>query len=761
MVSAVSLLPLVSTVLSAVLVVVAVVVPVRHTRVTAFFILLNVSAVAWSAGYFLRLNVSPRLDPALASPGSQAYFVLGALVLGAAATPTYWFLFGAEAAGLRRWTRGWRLVAAHVPLAFTLAAALTNTWHRLFVVSQADTVIYGPLARIHHVSGSALGTVGFLLFLSVLWRRPEGRQADVLALGITAAIPYAGSVLWMTRDVTHLASETVAQALAAPALQPIGNLVLVILVFRTGLADLIPVGLLRTIMENTDAHLAYLDARLDFVAANSTFQARVGLTEGQLRGRHLSEVVRNADVLATAERARELRSSAEYRSWPDALGCDDQAGTSYWNWSLRPVMNKGRLRGFVFSVADVTEEVLHGRYAAALSSLTRRLHSTFDAERVLPPIIASAAKLLKADASALVLGTERRWSWVPRCEARQPAFEPFEPADWPHIRMAVELRRPVVVPDARRDPLFAEGGMAAQGMRRMLAVPLLVNGSLAGVIAFAGAAPGDYSPAQLAFVHELARAAAIAFQNSRLYHSERRIAETLQDAMLQPPQRIEGLDIAHGYRTASELARVGGDFYDVFETDGQVALLIGDVSGKGVEAAALTSMVKNVVRSETMEGASPSRILATANDSLRRRLEIGSFVTVFLGMLELESGSLRYASAGHPGPFVLRGTGGVERLQRSAGLLGVFEGMEYPGRETALERGDLLLMYTDGLVETRRSGGPVEEDLEPLLVTLSAQEPREVVDAVMRHAIDACGGELKDDVAVLAIRLGPAASGQQ
>ena len=752
MISAVSLFPLVSAVLNAVLMAVAIVAPAHLTRTTRFFVLLNATSFIWSVGYFLRLNVSPDIDPALAAPGSVAYWVLVLLVIGAAGTPTYWFLFGAAASGRERWTRGWALWAAHIPLALTLVAAMTNHWHHLFVAAQTGETVYGPLARTHHLAGLVMGTGGFLLFLGTLLRRPENNRADVLSFGLSAFVPYAGNLLWISRDFTQFAS----QALAVPVLQPLSNLILMVIVFRSGIAEIVPDGLLRSIMENTDTLLAYLNCDLEIVTANSAFVAKTRLNEGELVGRPIADVVHSEQLLGLLENARRSREAVEHRAWPDALAEAGIRETSYWNWSIKPVGGPRRLRGFVFSMANVTEEVREAAYSTTLGRLTQTLHADLDPEVDLPPVLAEAGRLLKADVCALVLGSEGDWRWVSVCE---DGFEwqPFDPEEWSHFGIALSMKRPVVIDDAASESSGVGMRTLEAGIRRVLTLPLIARGEVMGAISFGSYAPGYYASAQVAFVHELAKTVVGALQTARKHGAERAIANILQDGLVSVPARVDGLEVATAYQSATVAARVGGDLYDLFEVEpGTVALVIADIAGKGIEAAALSSLLRGTLRSVALRYLSPGRILSVTNEVLRRQLEVGRFATVFVGLLDLENGLLRYSSAGHPGPFVLRREGRVERLDRNPGLLGVFEDMIYPCKEIVLERGDLVLMYTDGLIETRKALGSIEEDLVPFLAGLASHEPAEVVDAVIGHSTEECGGELKDDVAVMAVRLAKA-----
>jgi PAS domain S-box-containing protein len=306
-----------------------------------------------------------------------------------------------------------------------------------------------------------------------------------------------------------------------------------------------------------------------------------------------------------------------------------------------------------------------------------------------------------------------------------------------------------------------------------LGVPLVRHGETSGLIAV-GDRPGGYGLEQQqklealapvvvqAFDRKRGEAAmreseekyrALAVENERLYRQQLDIAETLQLALIDVPARIGRVRLGHLYRSATESAWVGGDFYDVFEVgDGRIALLIGDVSGHGIEAARTATLVKDVVHAFAHQSLQSHEVLAWTNQVL---LEEGTpgFVSLFLGILDAEDGSLRYSSAGHPEPMLRRATGGVTRLDSRSSPLGVFADATWRSREAGLEPGDLLLLYTDGVTEARRDGELFgEQRLADLVLQAEGpveQLPQRVLEAVLAFS----AGRLKDDVAVLGLAL--------
>jgi PAS domain S-box-containing protein len=306
-----------------------------------------------------------------------------------------------------------------------------------------------------------------------------------------------------------------------------------------------------------------------------------------------------------------------------------------------------------------------------------------------------------------------------------------------------------------------------------LGVPLVRQGETSGLVAV-GDRPGGYGPEQQQKLEALApivvqafdrkrgevamreseeKYRALAQENERLYRQQLGIAETLQLALIDVPPQIGRVRLGHLYRSATESAWVGGDFYDVFEIgNGRIALLIGDVSGHGIDAARTATLAKDVVHAFAHQSLQTHEMLAWTNRVL---LEEGTpgFVSLFLGILDTADGSLRYSSAGHPEPMLRRAAGDVTRLVSRSSPLGVFADATWKSREMRLDEGALLLLYTDGVTEARRDGELFGDQRLADLVSQAEgaveQLPQRVLDAVLAFS----AGRLKDDVAVLVLAL--------
>jgi PAS domain S-box-containing protein len=232
---------------------------------------------------------------------------------------------------------------------------------------------------------------------------------------------------------------------------------------------------------------------------------------------------------------------------------------------------------------------------------------------------------------------------------------------------------------------------------------------------------------------------------------QRAIASALQKALLDLPQRAPGVEFGHLYRSATQQAQVGGDFYDVFEANGgRIGLLIGDVSGHGVEAARTATLVKDVVHAFAHQFRRPYLVLRETNRLLVEK-NLSGFVTVFLGLLDPETGTLVYSSAGHPPPLLLAERQ-AEPLTSASLPLGVFADARYRDVEIDIPKGALLLLYTDGLTEARRNGNFFgEAGLAATLAKLGSQPIEELPSALLNEVLSFSDGRLRDDVALLAV----------
>jgi PAS domain S-box-containing protein len=324
-----------------------------------------------------------------------------------------------------------------------------------------------------------------------------------------------------------------------------------------------------------------------------------------------------------------------------------------------------------------------------------------------------------------------------------------------------------LVPDITDDLLAASAldeqhlrFLEALGVRSSLSVPMKSAERLLGVIAL-GFAQSErrFGADDLVVATALAARAGLHIDNARLYTERSGIADALQQSLLPAElPSIPGLELGAHYRAAGDQNEVGGDFYDMFPSgDGVWTAVIGDVAGKGADAAAVTALTRHTLYAAAMRDSSPARNLAFLDEAMRRRTrERGSFSTVLYARVcpGQDSTAITLASGGHPPPLVLREDGRVERVALRGSLVGVLDRARFEERELRLGPGELLLLYTDGATELRRRDLAFgERQLEQVLAEQAGMPAEQVVDAVARRIDELQDGSPRDDLALLAVRM--------
>jgi serine phosphatase RsbU (regulator of sigma subunit) len=299
------------------------------------------------------------------------------------------------------------------------------------------------------------------------------------------------------------------------------------------------------------------------------------------------------------------------------------------------------------------------------------------------------------------------------------------------------------------------------GIRSAILVPLSGPRGTTGVLTLAHAESGRrHRRIDLPFVQELARTASTAIENARVYQERSRIARTLQNSLLPPETpEIPGLDVAVRYRPAGSGNLVGGDFYDVFEAgERSWAVAIGDVCGKGPEAAAITGLVRQTIRTAATQEPDPSAVLTTVNHEMIRT-NGDRFCTVALGRIERNgSGSVRVtvSCGGHPPPLVYRPARKVEATDCLGTLLGVFPEPHLAQAPVDLRPGDAVIFYTDGVTERlERTGKGGETTLVALLWESDELNAAGIADRIYVEAAAASREKPRDDIAIVVVRVPP------
>jgi PAS domain S-box-containing protein len=314
-------------------------------------------------------------------------------------------------------------------------------------------------------------------------------------------------------------------------------------------------------------------------------------------------------------------------------------------------------------------------------------------------------------------------------------------------------------PSALGEDLDGEPLLTRLEATSLLSVPLTDGETGFGVLTLARrTSDGHFKVADLALVQELGEQMGLAIRVDRMFRGRADMAYALR-ASLQPRKwpDIPGVQVAMTYMAATEDAEVGGDFYDVYRTPDGWGLAVGDVSGQGEEAAAVTAAARHAIRVLARRHADPREVLAGANEIvLAEELALdGGFVTANIAHLAWQEDKLRVllGSAGHPAAAVLRSDGRVLMAHGGGLPLGLFPDAEPATQELTLDDGDILFLYTDGVAQARGPGNTYFQDrLADELAALAGREAEDVKASMRQAMIDFTGDRLVDDVTMLVMR---------
>jgi serine phosphatase RsbU (regulator of sigma subunit)/anti-sigma regulatory factor (Ser/Thr protein kinase) len=398
--------------------------------------------------------------------------------------------------------------------------------------------------------------------------------------------------------------------------------------------------------------------------------------------------------------------------------------------------------------------------AERLQGITTRLSnavSTTDVGTVVAEEVAGAV-----DATAVVVGAvnDGRVTGTLAVTGDGELIEPLLADEGPDGVAVVAIRE-------RRSIAFESGAelLGASAEPRLahiprgpvLVVPLVAGRRANAVLVASWDAPRRVGDDERSLVAALAGQAALALDRASRFEAEQTIAETLQRSVLPTSlPRVEGVELAARYLPGSAQLDVGGDWFDALQLpDGKVGLVVGDVVGKGVQAAATMSQLRNATRAFSVERLRPASVLARLNRLAEEVLDT-SFATLAYLWLDPVSRICRMSSAGHPPPLVASPDGRVELLENVRGLpLGTGIHSRYRQETVELAAGSIVLLYTDGLIERR--GHSIDEGLDALrdAVASAPKDPDRLLEHILAHVVGS--GERRDDIALLAARVLPVA----
>lgn len=292
-------------------------------------------------------------------------------------------------------------------------------------------------------------------------------------------------------------------------------------------------------------------------------------------------------------------------------------------------------------------------------------------------------------------------------------------------------------------------------IRSVMRIPLESNGELVAALCVAMAyKTRKWTHDEIKFAEQIAAETYRATESVRIQQRDTNIAITLQEMLLPSPHiEVPGLDIGTVYSAALEEAHVGGDFYDVFSIDKQHwALVVGDVSGKGLKAATQIATIKNMLRYVLYQKRSIQDAITELNVVLTNHNLVSSFVTLFIAVFDAKDSSLRYVSCGHEPAILKRATGAIEQLEATGPVLGVMGDAVFLEYEKRLLAKDMMLVYTDGASEVgvRRDQGLKVEGLSRFLTEHDPSEKAEaIVTSIFQSIKSYAHGVQRDDICLL------------
>src|SRR5215217_3902593 len=549
--------------------------------------------------------------------------------------------------------------------------------------------------------------------------------------------------------------------------------------------------LYHTVVKQARENIFLVDAETRrIVEANPAFQETLGYTEEELRSLTLYDIIAadrksiDRNIRRVLEQKHRLVGERKYRRKDGSL-VDVEVSASI-------ILRNGRET--LCTVAhDVTERKRTEEAQRFLAEVGATLASSLDYRTTLASVARLAVPYLADWCVVDVLKEEdgslerlvvahkdpKKVALVHELQERYPSDQ-----DAPRgVAQVLRTGRSELVSEIP-ESLIEEAARNAEhreilrrlGLKSYMVVPLVARGRTLGAITLVSAESGRrYGQAELQLAEDLTRRAALAVDNARLYRGRIQVARTLQEGLL--PSRlpeVPGVEVGLRYLSAGEMD-VGGDFYDLFDTrmadhsgpsepSSLWGVVIGDVSGKGAEAAAVLALARYTIRTVATRESHPSAVLDGLNEAmLRQRSEHDryKFCTVAYAKLETNERNTEHGAkvtvccGGHLPPFLLKADGSIYKIGQPGRVLGVFDDANLTEQEAHLASGDALVLYTDGVVEARSPEGIFfgEERLMTILRSSLALDASTMASRIEGAVLNFQEQAPRDDIAILVLRV--------
>jgi len=422
----------------------------------------------------------------------------------------------------------------------------------------------------------------------------------------------------------------------------------------------------------------------------------------------------------------------------------------------------------IHSKAERYSEVLEDwiEHLSSVMQVTNAISPALSLDETLKALVRTTARVMNATDCVIFL-PDRNGRLIRRCSCRNDEYphhvEGVMPGEYITGR-AFASGQHLACPDCAVSKYADVRELSrTTGVRAVLSTPLTVDERAIGAITVVHYTPKEFTQREIQILTSIGLHAAVVVRNAALFTRESSIAQSLQKCLVsEAPSELRGLIFASRYLPGLDEASVGGDFFDVVALpEGKVGVVIADVSGKGLQAAMHLAACKHMLKSFIYSHPNnPGLVLERLNDALNYYYDLSFFVTVFYAVIDPIARTVDYANAGHPPGLLIAEDGKVMAYLASTGTpAGCGEPCAHGSRRVQAGPDDLLLLYTDGVIDATRGGSPIGvEGLRDLVFERSADaEPLELVDYILSRINDDPGSCQKDDVAILAVSLAGAA----
>jgi PAS domain S-box-containing protein len=552
--------------------------------------------------------------------------------------------------------------------------------------------------------------------------------------------------------------------------------------------------LLQAIFTAAPVPLFVTDRDGTVLRANSAACELLGVGTGYATGRPLTSLI---DPASRAAMRSQLAAAARTNK-PARLRCGVlvATGTARSEVTIAPVNVRGDTARLLVTVSTAAGRASKAAEAAqtaqaddanAVAAATRRLDMLAGATRLLlesatiseSVLLQRCARLLAGEMATWVIVDVRRRDQLRRHFVAGPddhesvaiahSVATVDPGPGSAPDQVSESGKTLLIAHSDDDMLLGKGPdgvplLPVLGAVSLLSVPMADQAMPYGVLTLVRRPDdGQFSLADAALAEEIGSLLALASSGRRVLRRRTEAAEALRASLLPPVLKpVPGVEIAYAHMAPTRGREVGGDFYDAYPTPGGWGVAIGDVCGKGEDAAAATAAARHAIRVLAHWDPDPGQVLRKANDIMLAEEFGGRFVTASAAHLSWRDATLRLklATAGHPGPVLVNPDGRARLIPGGGVALGIFPDPEPAILDLELSAGDVLFFYTDGLSDARSQDATYLEDrLADSLASLGGRHAAEIVSEMRELVLDFCGGVLLDDLTMLVLQVGqPTAS---